>query len=200
MLRQRVRIDRTTLVVVGQLITVLVCLGVIWYGVMLGLLALGALDDGAVNAVTGYRDAYDSLAALVPEDVDGVVRLITGIGGLLAFLLFGWLALKQLPRPRLARGQLVLSQDDRGEVTLEPRAFERAVESAASGNRAVTGVTGRYGGSDVSVDIAVNSPSDVADTLRDVQQRVKRALREHDLPDVPVHVTVTKFDRERRLL
>lgn len=200
MLRQRVRIDRTTLVVVGQLITVLVCLGVIWYGVMLGLLALGALDDGAVNAVTGYRDAYDSLAALVPEDVDGVVRLITGIGGLLAFLLFGWLALKQLPRPRLARGQLVLSQDDRGEVTLEPRAFERAVESAASGNRAVTGATGRYGGSDVSVDIAVNSPSDVADTLRDVQQRVKRALREHDLPDVPVHVTVTKFDRERRLL
>lgn len=200
MLRQRVRIDRTTLVVVGQLITVLVCLGVIWYGVMLGLLALGALDDGAVNAVTGYRDAYDSLAALVPEDVDGVVRLITGIGGLLAFLLFGWLALKQLPRPRLARGQLVLSQDDRGEVTLEPRAFERAVESAASGNRAVTGATGRYGGSDVSVDIAVNSPSDVADILRDVQQRVKRALREHDLPDVPVHVTVTKFDRERRLL
>ena len=176
MLRQRVRVERSTLVVLGQLVTVLIAVALVWYGLILGLLAIDVLSAGAANAVTGYRTLFDELAALGTDDVDGVVRLFTGIGGLLAFLVFGWLAFKQVPRPQLARGELLVAHDDDGEVTLAPRAFERAAESAALGNDAVTGAAGRYGGDDVSVDITVNRATDVADTLRDVQRRVRLAL------------------------
>jgi hypothetical protein len=197
--RQRIRVDRGALAFAGQLVTVLLALALIWYGLILALLALGALDAGTANAISGYRSIYDGLS-LSTGDVDrGAVRIATGVGGLLAFLLFGLLALKQVPRPRLARGELVLAHDDRGEITLEPRAFERAAEGAAMGNDAVTGAVGRYGRDDVSVDITVARPTDAADTLRDVQRRVKRTLQEHGLPDMPAHVTVTKFDSERKL-
>lgn len=198
MLRQRVRIERPTLVVIGQAVTVLVSLALIWFGLILGLLALGAIGSDTANALTGYRSAFDELAALEAGDVDGLVRVFTGIGGLLGFLLFGWLAIRQLPRPQLARGELLLSHDDRGEVTLSPRAFERVAESAALGSTAVTGATGRYGGEDVAVDLTVDRAAEVAETLRDVQRRVGEALGRHELPAVPVHVTVTRFDRERK--
>lgn len=199
MLRQRVRVERSTLVFLGQLVTVLISLLLVWYGLVLGLLAIGILGADTANLLTGYRAIFDELAAIGEDDVDGIVRLFTGVGGLTAFLLFGWLALKQVPRPQLARGELLLTHDDRGEVTLAPRAFERAAESAALGNAAVTGAAGRYGGDDVSVDITVNRAHDVADTLRDVQRRIRLALSRHELPEVPVHVTVTKFDRERNM-
>jgi hypothetical protein len=199
MLRQRIRVERSTPAVLGQLVTVLIALVLTWYGLILGLMAIDVLDPDAANAVTGYRSLFDELAALADDDVDGIVRLFTGVGGLLAFLVFGWLALKQIPRPQLARGELLVTHDAGGEVTLAPRAFERAAESAALGNDAVTGAAGRYGGEDVSVDITVNRAPDVADTLRDVQRRVRHALSRHELPDVPVHVTVTKFDRERNV-
>jgi hypothetical protein len=199
MLRQRIRVERSTLVVLGQLVTVLISLALVWYGLILGLMAIGILSADTANALTGYRSLFDELAALTEDDVDGIVRLFTGVGGLVAFLVLGWLALKQIPRPQLARGELLVTHDDRGEVTLAPRAFERAAESAALGSEAVTGAAGRYGGDDVSVDIAVNRAHDVAHTLRDVQRRVRLALSRHELPDVPVHVTVTKFDRERNV-
>lgn len=199
MLRQRVRIDRTTAVLIGQAVTLLVALAVLWYALIMGLVASGALGARTAATITGYRALYDSLAAISADDVDGIVRVFTGVGGLLAFLLFGWLALKQIPRPRLARGELVLVQDDRGEVTLAPRAFERAVETAASRHSAVTDARGRYGGREVSVDIEVSRPTEVSDTLRDVQRRVHSTLRQSELPEVPVHVTVTGFDPGRRL-
>lgn len=199
MLRQRIRIDRTAAVLLGQVVTVLVALAVLWYGLILGLVATGAMNAGTAATVTGYRTVYDFLAGLSTADVDGVVRLFTGIGGLLAFLLFGWLALKQIPRPHLARGELVLVRDERGEVTLAPRAFERAVETAAIRHSAVTEARGRYGGREVSVDIEVAQPTEVPETLREVQSRVRSSLRQSELPDVPVHVTVTGFNAERRL-
>ena len=199
MLRQRIRVERSTLVFLGQLVTVLIALLLVWYGLILGLLAIGVLGAGTADVLTGYRAVFDELAALEGDDVDGIVRLFTGLGGLLGFLLFGWLALKQVPRPQLARGELLVAEDAHGEVTLAPRAFERAAEGAALGSDAVTGAAGRYGGDDVSVDITVNRAHDVADTLRDVQRRIRLALSRHELPDVPVHVTVTKFSRERNL-
>lgn len=199
MLRQRIRVERSTLVVLGQIVTVLISLALVWYGLVLGLMAIGVLAPDTANALTGYRSLFDELAALTEGDVDGIVRLFTGVGGLLAFLVLGWLALKQIPRPQLARGELLVAHDERGEVTLAPRAFERAAESAALEGDAVTGAAGRYGGDDVSVDITVDRALEVADTLRDVQRRVRLALSRHELPEVPVHVTVTRFDRERNV-
>ena len=52
-----------------------------------------------------------------PTDVDGGrTRPVAGVG-VLAFLLCGWLAIKQLPRPYLARGETELAADDQGTVT-----------------------------------------------------------------------------------
>lgn len=198
MLRQRIRVERSTLVLAGQLVTVLVGLALVWYGIVLGLLATGVLGAGAADALTGYRTAFDALAELETDDVDGLVRLFTGVGGLLAFVLFGWLALRQLPRPRLTRGELLLVHDDRGEVTLAPRAFERAVESAALGHGAVTEATGLYGGEEVTVNVAVDRATDVDETLRVVQRLVRQTLGRHGLPPVAVNVTVIKYERERK--
>lgn len=194
MLRQRIRVERSTLVVAGQLVTVVLGLALVWYGIVLALLAAGVLGEGAADALTGYRSAYDSLAGLEADDVDGLARVFIGVGGLLAFLLFGWLALRQVPRPRLARGELLLSHDERGEVTLAPRAFERAVESAALGHGPVTEAVGRFGGDEVTVAIGVSRAVDLADTLRVVQRLVRDTLSRHELPPVEVHVIVTKYE------
>jgi hypothetical protein len=72
------------------------------------------------------------LAGLQPDDISATARAITAAAGVLG--VFGYLALKQLPRPYLARQDLELQSDERGEVVVEPRAFERIAEAAARSN------------------------------------------------------------------
>lgn len=198
-IRQRLRGRDSPLAIFGLLLLVPVALALIWYGAMLVALAFKA-DPETVNTISGYRDAYDFLAGLVPADFTGTVRLITGLGGLAAFLLFGFLALKQVPRPYLARGPLTLAGDERGTLTVEPRAIERAAEVAACADPSVTDATGRYVENGIELEIDVKRAGDLPDTLREVQQRVGEALRQHDLPDGPVSVTLAGFDSGRREL
>lgn len=198
-IRQRLRGRDSPLATLGLLLLVPVALALIWYGAMLVALAFKA-DPETVNTISGYRDAYDFLAGLVPADFTGTVRLITGLGGLAAFLLFGFLALKQVPRPYLARGPLTLAGDERGTLTVEPRAIERAAEVAACADPSVTDATGRYVENGIELEIDVKRAGDLPDTLREVQQRVGEALRQHDLPDGPVSVTLAGFDSGRREL
>ena len=123
--RQRLRERTSPLVSLGRLVTLLFALVLIWYGLMTLLLAL-KMSPSTVNAISGYRTAFDWLSDLAPADVDGAsTRAIIAATGVAAFLVFGFLALKQLPRPYLARRDLDLSADDRGEVTVEPRAIEQ---------------------------------------------------------------------------
>lgn len=194
MLRQRVRTDRPVLSIAGDAVAILVLLAIAYYGIVLGLLAAGALDPELADDISGYRDGYETLATAAPDDVDGTVRLVVGLAGLAAFALFGFLAWTLVPRPRLARGELELRRDDSGEVTVEPRAIERAAEAAARGNGAVSDARARYGRDDVTLDISVRSGREIEDTLHDVQRRAGRALETHELPMVPVNVTVIKFD------
>ncbi len=198
-IRQRLRRRDSPLATLGLLLLVPVALALIWYGAMLVALAFKT-DPGTVNTISGYRDAYDFLAGLVPADFTSTVRLITGLGGLAAFLLFGLLALKQVPRPYLARGPLTLAEDERGTSTVEPRAIERAAEVAACAHLSVTDATGRYVENGIELEIDVKLAGDLPDTLREVQQRVEEALRQHDLPDGPVSVTLAGFDSGRREL
>lgn len=198
-IRQRLRGRDSPLAIFGLLLLVPVALALIWYGAMLVALAFKA-DPETVNTISGYRDAYDFLAGLVPADFTGTVRLITGLGGLAAFLFFGFLALKQVPRPYLARGPLTLAGDERGTLTVEPRAIERAAEVAACADPSVTDATGRYVENGIELEIDVKRAGDLPDTLREVQQRVGEALRQHDLPDGPVSVTLAGFDSGRREL
>jgi hypothetical protein len=196
-LRQSVREHRSPFVYLGLLLLVPVALALIWYGLMLVALAF-KVSPQDVNAISGYRDAYEFLAGLEAPDVTRMIRLITALAGLAAFLIFGFLAWKLIPRPYLARGELTLSEDRRGTSTLEPRAVERAVEIAAREHSAVGDAKARYGDDGIEVDVDLARAQDVPDTLREVQRGVREGLRRHDLPDVPVSVTLTGLDRQRR--
>ena len=88
-LRQRVRVRRSPLAILGRALALLLGLALIWYGLMLLLLALKTPRD-TVESLSGYRAAFDWLAALQPPDVDGgVTRAIVAGAGLLAFVVFG---------------------------------------------------------------------------------------------------------------
>lgn len=197
MVRQRLRLRTSPLDWAGRLVLVLVSLGLVWYGLMVLLLAFKVAPD-TVNTISGYRDAYDSLADLESEDVTNTVRLVTGLGGLAAFLLFGYLAWKEIPRPYLPRGDVGLRSDERGEVTIEPRAIERAAELAALEHPRISEATGLHGGDDLTINVTVKRARELPETLRDVQSRVVAALSRHGLPAVPVHITLTGCERKRR--
>ena len=197
-MRQRVRSRGSALRFVGRLLVLALAGALIWYGLMTILLAAG-VSPGTVDRLSGYRTAYDFLTGLTPQDVSGTTtRAIVAGVGLLAFLVFGLLALRELPRPYLTRQDLELTADERGEVVVEPRAIERMAETAAAMHPAVSGANGRYGVDELSVDVSVRRARDVADTLSDVQGRVRRALDQHGLPAVPVDVTLSGFDRKHR--
>ncbi|MBV8954850.1 MAG: hypothetical protein JO153_06710 [Solirubrobacterales bacterium] len=196
--RQRIRERPSVLMVVGRIVPLVLALGLIWYGLMVLLLAL-KVSPSTINSISGYRTAFNYLSGLTPSDVDGgVTRAIIAGSGVLAFFVFGYLALKQLPRPYLARRELPLATDDHGEIHVEPRAVERLAEVAATMNPAVTDARGRYSVDDLSVDVSVRRARDLAEILQDTQRRVSDALQQHELPAMPVNVTLAGYDRRQR--
>ncbi len=195
MLRQRIRSRTSPLAFVGRALVVLLALGLIWGGVAFALLAL-KVDAGTVNDITGYRSVYDFLTGLGPGDFDGTTRLILGLVGLTALLLFGYLAWKEIPRPYLARRDLNLARDERGDVVVEPRAIERLAEASALRQRGVSAASGRYGGDDLSVDVSVRRTNQPAQILHGVHNAVYEALEAHGLPTVPVNVTLAGYKQK----
>lgn len=196
--RQRLRGRRSGLELLGRLLTLLFALALIWYGAMTILVAF-KVSPSTVNSISGYRTAFDWLSGLTPSDVAGsTTRIVIAAAGVVAFLVFGWAAIKSLPRPYFARHDRELTRDDRGEVHVEARAFERLAEAAAGRQNAVTGVRGRYSEDDLTVDVTVKRAQDLADTLEGAQRRVVGALEEHDLPIMPVNVTLAGYDRRNR--
>lgn len=195
--RQRLRFRTSPLAFLGHALLVLLALALVWYGLMLLLLAL-KVDPDTVNSLSGYRSAYDYLAELEPADIDGQVRLIAGLAGLACFLLCGYLALKELPRPYLTRSDLELDEQERGLTEIQPRAIERVAEAAALELASVQSASGRYHTDDLALDVSVGRARDLAETLRAVRARARERLAEHGLPTLPVNVTLTGFDRKGR--
>lgn len=196
--RQRVRERRSFLLLVGRLLALLVGLALLWYGLMALLLAV-KVSSGTANSLSGYRTAYNWLSGLTPADVDGSgTRAIIAGAGVVAFLLFGYLAIKQLPRPYLARRELPLASDPKGELRVEPRAMERLAEVAAASEAGITDARGRYSVDDLAVEVTVRRARNVAVTLKAAQDRVIGALAEHGLPSMPVNVTLSSYDRRER--
>jgi hypothetical protein len=195
--RQRLRFRGSPLAFLGRALIVLLAAALIWYGLMFLLLAL-KVDPDTVNGLSGYRSAYDYLAGLEPADVDGRFRLIAGLAGLAAFLLFGYLAWRELPRPYLARSDLQLEENERGVTEIGPRAIERVAEAAALEQSSVASATGRYGTHDLALDVSLAQARDLGETMRAVRDRAHERLSEHGLPDLPVNVTLTDFQRKGR--
>lgn len=197
MLRQRLRLRGSAVRFLGRIVLVLFALILVWYGAMLVLLALG-VEPGSVNAISGYRDAFDELSAIDEADVTDGVRLVVGLGGVAAFLVFGYLALKELPRPYLARSDLRLAEEERGTTDVNPRAVERVAEVAAGENPAVISARGRLEDKKVVLELRAQRARELAETLRDVQRRALHALERHHVPVTQVDVILTRFERTTR--
>jgi len=206
-LRQRLRSRTSPLALLARALVVLFALALIWAGLVIFLLALG-VGDATVDSITGYRAAFDSLAGLESEDVDdATTRAIVAGAGVLAFLVFGYLALRELPRPYLARQDLELSKghDGQGEerttpgtLTVAPRAIERLAETAAEDQPGVAGASGRYGTNELAVGVAVRRAGEVAATLGGVQTAVHDALSRHGVPDMTVSVILTGYEPQTK--
>ena len=107
MTRQRVNL-RTP--ILGHLVaglTIVLALLMVWYGLMVVLLAV-KVSPHTVNTLSAYRTLYDDAVGLKASDFTTLRRLIAGFAGLIAFVLFLYLAFKAWPRPYLARGDVTL--------------------------------------------------------------------------------------------
>jgi hypothetical protein len=197
MLRQRLRIGTSPLALLGRIVLVLFALALVWYGAMLVLLAF-KVSPHTVNQLSGYRSAYNYLAGLDPRDITDGTRLITGLAGLAGFLVFGYLAFKEIPRPHLARGELRLVEHERGVVDVAPRAIERAVEGAALEGDDVLDAAARYATDELTVTISVARARELPDSMRAVRAHAREQLAAHGLPELPVNVTLTGFERTQR--
>jgi hypothetical protein len=197
MTRQRINLHAPAFSYIVAVLTLVLGGLLLWYGLMVVLLAV-KVSPHTVNSLSAYRTLYDDAADLTRGDFTTLRRLIAGFAGLIAFLVFLYLAFKAWPRPYLTRGEISLEDHVHGTTTIEPRAIERVAELAACGNADVTSASGRLGDEELSVGIAARHASAVAETLRDVHQRVRSELERHDLPSLPVNVTLTGYDRQTR--
>ncbi len=197
MIRQRINLRTPLLAYVVRALTVVLALALLWYGLMVLLLAV-KVSPHTVNAISAYRTLYNNAASLSQGDFTTVRRLIAGFAGLIAFVLFIYLALQELPRPYLARGEVSLEEHERGNTVIKPRAMERVAELAARGNANVTAASGRLGEQQLNVNIVVRRASSAAHTLGDVHTRICVELDRHQLPDLPVNVTLTGYDQKTR--
>jgi hypothetical protein len=187
--RRRVRVSRSGATRVGIVVCGLVALGVAWFAGCAVALALGA-DPDVIDRLTGYRDVVTWLAALQPPV--GAAQAIVIAGGLAAFLLLGWLALAQLPRPRLPRGTLVLEHAPLGTTTVEPRAIERAAEGALAEAGGFEAVAARWEDGTLVVSVTGSSPRRLASALQGAGPAVAGALERHGLPAAEVRVLLRR--------
>ncbi len=197
MFRQRLQTRRGVIAAaVMRLLVILAALALVWYGAMTILAALKAVSPHSINAISGYRTIYDHLTAITAGQISGPDRSIVAISGLVCLALFAPLAWRSLPRPYLARGELDLSDAaKRGTTLVAPRAIERAAEYAALEHPSVVGAAGRYGTDRLAVSVTVGHAAELADTLPAIQTRVRDAQAEHDLPRLPVDVTLAGYAR-----
>lgn len=198
MLRQRVRARSFPVArLAADAVVVVFALALVWSGAMLVLLAFKT-SPATVDVLSGYRTAYDYLAGLEPRDIGDTTRLTAAIGGLLACLIFGTLAWRAIPRPYLARTDLRLTDDEIGTVDVNPRAIERAAELAVLDHPAVAAARARYATEDLSLDVSAGRADMLAETLLEVHQRARDSLARHELPPLPVNITLVRFERTTR--
>ncbi len=197
MIRQRINLRTSLLTYLVRALTLMLGLVLVWYGLMVVLLAV-KVSPPTVNMISAYRTLYSHVVSLKQSDFSTLVRLVAGFGGLIVFLGFLYLTFRELPRPYLARGDVTLDEQQRGTTVVKPRAIERVAELAARGNRNVTAAAGRLGDQQLNLDIGIRQASITADTMDDVQRRVSADLHRHQLPSLPINVTLTGFDRKTR--
>jgi hypothetical protein len=196
-IRQRIKLRTPALAYAARAMALVLGLALFWYGLMVVLLAV-KVSPHTINSLSDYRTLYDDAVRLRASDFTTAVRLIAGFAALIAFLLFLYLAAQELPRPYLARGDLKLAGEARGETLVKPRAIERVAELAAQADPDVASAAGRLGDQELTVSIVARRAAKTADTLTEVHQRIIANLQRHDLPTLPINVTLTGYDGKTR--
>lgn len=191
--RQRLRLEGSALAsTASRLLAAIFGAALAYYGAMLVLLAC-KVNPETVNALCGYRTAYDYLTGLTADDISASDRLIVAIVavalGLVALLLV-WLS---RPRPHLARRELRVTETDHGVTEIQPRALERAVEAAALEHPAVVGARARYGDEAIALAVNAGGAADLVTTLNEVEDRAHRSLERHQLELGRVDVTLAGY-------
>lgn len=198
MLRQRVRARSYPFArIAADAVVVVFALALVWGGAMLVLLAFKN-SPTTIDSLSGYRTAYDYLAGLGPQDIGPSTRLIVAIAGLAACLVFTYLAVRAIPRPYLARTDLRLAGQGRGGVEIKAHAIERAAEIAAVEHPAVAGARARYATDDLTLHVSASDADTLGAMLEDVHRRVRDSLARHELPPVPVNITLVRLERPHR--
>jgi hypothetical protein len=194
MLRQRIHVEGSTAATaIGRLLVALCGAAIAYYGLMLVLLALG-VSPSFVNDISGYRTAFDYLSGLTPGDISRTDRLIVAGVALALALIALFLLWRGLPRPRLARHEVKVTETELGTTEIQPRAVERAVEAAALEHPAVVGARARLDDDRVALAITAGRAADLVKTLHEVEDRAFASLGRHELELERVDVTLAGFD------
>jgi hypothetical protein len=195
--RQRLRTQGSPLAnAVARILVVLLGAALAYYGLMLVLLAL-KVSPAFVNDVSGYRTAFDYLAALSAGDISRSDRIVTAIVALLLAAVAAFLIWRGLPRPHLARHAIELSDGGRGTTEIGPRAVERAVESAALAHPAVVAARARYDDDGVVLLVTARHAATLAETLHEVEERAFESLAKHELELGRIDVMLAGYDTSK---
>jgi len=197
-IRQRIALRTPALALVVRVLTFLLAAALFWYGLMVVLLAV-KVSPHTVNSLSAYRTLYHDATSLTRSDFTTARRLIAGFAGLFLFLGLLYLAVQELPRPYLARGEVDLDEGQApGRTVINPRAVERVAEFAAAGSPDVAAASGRLGDGHLAMTVQVRRAGRAADALRDVRARVRSELERHELPVLPVDVLLSGYEPSNR--
>jgi hypothetical protein len=193
MLRQRLRLEGSAITnAVARFLVALLGAALVYYGAMLILLALKVSPE-TVNDLCGYRTAFDYLVGLEAGNISAGNRLVVAVAGLVVALIALFLIWRGLPRPHLARHGIELADPERGTTDVQPRAVERAVESAAMEHAAVVGARARYDDDGIALLITAGRANALVETLEEVRDLAHRSLARHELELERVDVTLAGY-------
>jgi hypothetical protein len=195
MLRQRIHVEgSSTATAVGRVLVALLGAAIAYYGLMLIMLAF-KVSPGFVNDISGYRTAFNYLSELTPGDISSTDRLIVAGVALVLALIALLLIWRGFPRPRLARHPIEIEETELGSTEIQPRALERAIESAALEHPAVVGARARYDEDGIALTVTAGRAVELVRTLHEVEDRAFESLGTHHLELERVDVTLAGYDR-----
>ncbi len=190
--RRRAALPDGVLTTIGQKLMLIPALALVYGGVVLLALASGTSGD-ALDRWTGAQWVYDQLSLVDPARWSQQTAIMVGVSALVGALLLFALGWAQRLVPHLTRREVELAHGELGETTVNPRAFERAVESAALEQRMVRGAKATFGDDGIELQLHTTATSTLPDLVRETQRRARAALATAGLGDhIPVTVTVTR--------
>lgn len=190
--RRRAALPDGALTTVGQKLMVIPALAIAYSGIVLLALAGGA-SGAALERWTGAGWVYEQLSLVDPARWSQQMAIIVGVGALVGAVLLFTLGWAQRLVPHLTRREVELTHGELGETTVNPRAFERAVESAALEQASVRGARATFSDEGIQLQLHATATSTLPELLRETQQRARAALATAGLGDhIPVTVTVTR--------